>query len=98
MFEATPLTAFVGTDIRVLSQTVDPEGDALSFSWSSAPDGVLAGPTLRMTSYRCASAGQKTLQLHVTDARGCQSHGQVEVTCVEPTRSDRTKGLRARRI
>jgi hypothetical protein len=88
---------FVGADVRVLSQTVDPEGDALSFAWSAGPDGRIADPTLRMTFYRCSSAGRKQLALRVTDTRGCSATGQLEVTCIEPTPAARSAALRARR-
>ena len=80
--EATPLSAFVHGGIRVLSQSVDPEGDATTLVWSAEPDGAFVNPAWRMTEYRCASAGTKTIFLQVRDAPGCRSTGQVSVTCV----------------
>jgi hypothetical protein len=80
--EATPLRAFAHGEIRVLSQSVDPEGDATTLVWSAEPDGVFVNQTWRMTEYRCASAGTKTIHLQVRDAPGCRATGQVAVTCV----------------
>jgi hypothetical protein len=80
--EATPLSAFVHGEIRVLSQSVDPDGDATGLVWSAEPDGTFANPEWRMTEYRCASAGAKTLVLHVHDALGCRSSGRAQVTCI----------------
>jgi hypothetical protein len=80
--EATPLSAFVHGTIRVLSQSVDPEGDATTLVWSAEPDGIFVNPAWRMTEYRCASTGTKTIFLQVRDAPGCRATGQVEVTCV----------------
>ena len=82
MLEATPVTAFVHGAIRVVSQSVDPEGDATTLVWSARPDGAFVNPAWRMTEYRCASEGTKTIHLRVRDAPGCHATGQLEVTCV----------------
>jgi hypothetical protein len=81
-FEASPVQTRLDQGVLVSSMSVDPEGDALSFQWAAEPDGHFDDPAALMTNYRCESIGRKTIQLTVLDARGCDSQGELEVTCV----------------
>lgn len=82
--EATPVLAYTFQQVRVHSMSFDPEGDALTYEWSARPDGSFASPRAILTAYQCRSEGVKHIAVRVTDARGCTSTREVQVTCVPP--------------
>jgi hypothetical protein len=81
-FDASPIQVSMTRAVTVSSMSVDPEGDALSYQWTAEPDGEFDDASGLLTQYHCQSMGRKTLQLTVLDARGCDSQGELEVTCV----------------
>jgi hypothetical protein len=82
-FDATPIQTFVERGVQVQSMSFDPEGDVLAYEWTAEPDGMFVDSTAILTRYVCASIGRKTLSLKVMDARGCDSLGSLEVSCVD---------------
>ncbi|MBI2945808.1 MAG: SUMF1/EgtB/PvdO family nonheme iron enzyme [Candidatus Wallbacteria bacterium] len=63
--------ASTGQRIEVEATASDPDGDALGFSWSSVPAGVvLEGVDGATIGFSSATAGSFVLELTVTDARG----------------------------
>jgi PKD repeat protein len=62
----------------------DPDGDALSFAWDFGDGAVGDGPT---PSHTYASAGQFTVSLAVTDARGARSTAVTTATIEIPNRA-----------
>ena len=58
------------------SQSSDPDGDALSYEWSSSEDGIL-GITSTLT--KKLSAGSHTISLKVSDGKGGQNTASVNI-------------------
>lgn len=81
-FDISPTQAQLELGAKVVSMSVDPEGDGLSYAWTSEPDGHFDDPGSMATQYRCESIGRKTIRLTVLDARGCDSEDAVEIACV----------------
>jgi alpha-tubulin suppressor-like RCC1 family protein len=79
----SPVTVAVGSSAAITAAASDRDGDVLSFSWS-ASDGTFSAQTALDTQYTCASAGDKTLTLSVTDGpnRGCTRNAAISITCV----------------
>lgn len=81
---AAPTQTSVGGTIGVSATASDPvRGDAVSFSWSPAPD--FADPSMALTTYRCAAAGWQTLTLTIADGHGptlCTADVRLAVDCV----------------
>ena len=82
-FGATPTQARLEQPILVMSRTVDPEGDRLTFAWSAEPDGKFDDPGAPSTYYRCESLGRKTLRFEISDDYDCDSMIEGEVNCVD---------------
>ena len=66
------------------SGSSDLDGDALTYSWSLGDGTSATGPAVSRTY---ASAGDKTVTLTVTDARGLASTTQQTITAVQPNRA-----------
>ena len=81
--EITPIQTFMDQPVMVTSHSVDPDGDALRFDWSSDPDSSFEQPDAPVTLFHCESIGRKTLHLSVTDARGCQASDDIQVSCID---------------
>lgn len=79
---ASPLVAFVGSDIALTASARDRDNDPVSFAWSAA-SGTFSAPSAATTSYRCTSAGVQTLTVSVSDgpSRGCTRSATLTVTC-----------------
>lgn len=83
--EVTPIQTFMDQPVMVTSHTVDPDGDALHFEWTSDPDSSFETSDAPVTLFHCESIGRKTLHLTVTDARGCHASDDIEVSCIDVT-------------
>ena len=83
--EITPIQTFVDQPVMVTSHSKDPDGDALRFEWTSEPDSAFEQPDAAASLFHCESIGRKTVRLSVTDARGCEAHDSIEVSCVDVT-------------
>jgi Putative Ig domain len=71
---SSPLTAAaVGTPYRSTVRAVDAEGDALSFSLNSAPDGMTVNPNTGEIAWTPGEMGQYPVEVQVTDARGADT-------------------------
>jgi hypothetical protein len=84
---ASPLqTTAPGGAIAVAGSATDPDGDALTVSWS-ATHGSFANASAFMTQYTCGSvpvgtAESETLTFAVSDGKGCTASVAIAVTCV----------------
>jgi len=67
------------------SQSSDPDGDALSYEWSSSKDGVL-GTTATLS--KKLSAGSHTISLKVSDGKGGQDTKSVNITVTQAKERD----------
>ena len=80
----SPATQSVGGVIAITSAATDRETPAaIAFAWT-ATDGTFSAPSASATNYTCATAGEKTLTLSVTDGTGaaaCTRSKTYTVTC-----------------
>lgn len=81
--EISPIQTFIDQAVMVTSHSVDPDGDALHFAWTSDPDSSFEQPDAAATMFHCESIGRKTVHLTVTDARGCQASDDIQVSCID---------------
>ena len=84
---ATPATVGGGGTVSLDGTATDPEGDALSYAWSSNGGGTFADDSALDTTWTAPAATQTeqvvTLTLTVTDDGGSSASGTVSVV-VEP--------------
>jgi hypothetical protein len=80
---ATPTR--VAPDGRVLltASVFDAEGDAVMQDWLADPDGTLDPSMDPNVFYSCESIGRKTITVIATDALGCESMEELEVSCID---------------
>lgn len=62
----------------------DPDGDAISYAWDLGDGNTASGATV---SHQYASAGEKTVTLTVTDAKGASATDARTITAVQPNRA-----------
>ncbi len=78
----SPLQTSAGFEIDVSAESLDAEGDPISFRWT--PGGSFAEPTSTQTTYTCRDSGAQTITIEVSDDdfKDCIDSWSVEVECV----------------
>lgn len=69
-----------GEAIALNGYATDPDGDALTYSWS-ATSGNFTEPNAAATNFTCSSQGDATLTLKADDQHGCVKETSVTVAC-----------------
>ncbi|MEM7135305.1 MAG: hypothetical protein AAF500_01930 [Myxococcota bacterium] len=80
----SPLQTSVGSNIDLLADAVDHEGDDISYLWE-ATGGTIDDPSAPETFYTCDAIGNYDITIQVSDDNFdyCVSGWTVRVTCVE---------------
>lgn len=79
-FFVAPLTTPVGSQLYVEAAFVDPDGDPISYDWTSA-EGSFSEPRAAVTSYDCDEPGLQTLALTTNDGGDCEQTMLLQVAC-----------------
>lgn len=75
---ATPKDVFVGDRVRLQVVAADPDGDALTYAWSTA-DGSLEEVSGARATWVAAAPGRYVIRVAVTDVHGATAEGTVTV-------------------
>jgi secreted PhoX family phosphatase len=73
-------TSVNGDAVSLNGYASDPQGDALTYSWT-ASSGKFDDANTPATSYRCTVTGEATLTLTADDGRGCTKSTSLTVAC-----------------
>lgn len=76
----TPRKAALGEEISVAAAATDPDGDSITYQWTSSA-GSFADPSAASTTYLCENQGTHTLSITVSDPEGCATTSTAEVAC-----------------
>ena len=80
-YSVTPTETQVGQPITLMATGVSKTGDPLTLTWSASSGAVTDGSAAN-TTYRCASPGNVTLTLTVSNGR-CGESIDVSVECLQ---------------
>jgi len=80
---ATPSGGEVPLGVKFMAQAYDPDGDALTYSWSGGDGVSLTGEFPAMFTFR--SAANHDVRLEVTDSKGAKSYCNVTVSTTPST-------------
>jgi hypothetical protein len=74
-----PVFITVGTTTKITVDANDPEGDAISYSWTVALGDIIgSGAEVRYTAAFCC-VGTNTLHLEVKDSKGASVKESIEI-------------------
>ena len=74
-----PVFITVGTTTKITIDATDPEGDAISYSWTVALGDIIgSGAEVRYTAAFCC-VGTNTIHLEVKDSKGASINKSIEI-------------------
>jgi PBP1b-binding outer membrane lipoprotein LpoB len=74
-----PVFITVGTTANITVDATDPDGDALSYSWSVALGDIIdSGSKVKYTAAYCC-VGVNTVHFEVKDSRGASVKGTIDI-------------------
>ena len=74
-----PLFITVGTTASITVDASDPDGDALSYSWSVALGDIIgSGSQVKYTAAYCC-VGVNTIHIEVKDSKGASASGTINI-------------------